>query len=330
MKRERLTLWTAGEYSYEGSHGFIPFLTAYIHEEDNAVRPCMLVVPGGGYCVVSPTEGEIVARRFYEEGYNAFVCTYTTDISMSIPLKDQPMKDISRAIRLLRKRAAEYSIDPGRVVICGFSAGGHLCASVCVHHEDIGDSSEEYRMISNRPDAAVLSYPVISSGSYAHEGSFAALLGAEATQEERDYMSLERHVNRHTPPCFLWHTATDETVPVENSLLFAKACRKAKVPFALHIFSEGQHGLSLANEEWASGQYGEPYTIEQAICLAAFLKERQIPVPDQLDGFLGMMGAGRKGELSEEQKAAIASMKPNREVARWPELAAAWLQNILD
>lgn len=170
MKKETLAVWQEGEYSYPLAFGFVPNLVSYIHEEDTQERPCMLVVPGGGYCVVSPTEGEIVAMEFYEKGYNAFVFTYTTNPLMLEPLKDQSMRDLSRAIRLIRSRAGEFHIDPCRLILCGFSAGGHLCASVCVHYMDVEDG--RYGSFSNRPDAAILSYPVITSADKAHRGSF--------------------------------------------------------------------------------------------------------------------------------------------------------------
>ena len=255
MKKETLAIWQKGEYQYPLAFGFVPKLVSYIHEEGEQARPCMLVVPGGAYCVVSPTEGEIVAMEFYEKGYNAFVLTYTTNPLMLEPLKDQPMRDLSRAIRFIRSRAGEFCIDPDRLVICGFSAGGHLCASVCVHFADISD--EVYEGISNRPDAAILSYPVITSGDKAHQGSIQALLGADATEAELKYMSLETQVTENTPPCFLWQTATDEAVPVENSYLFAQALKEKGITFAHHVFSCGKHGLSLANEKWAAGDQFE-------------------------------------------------------------------------
>lgn len=249
MTGERILIWKEAEYHYPLACGFIPNLVSYIHEESEE-RPAMLVVPGGAYCVVSPTEGEIVAKSFYQAGYNAFVLTYTTDILVREPLKMQPLQDISRAVRVIRRRAEEFGICPEKVAVCGFSAGGHLAGSLCVHYGDIEDPDSEYAGISNRPDAAVLSYPVITSGEYAHRGSFEALLGKEASREELEYMSLEKHVTPQTPPCFLWQTVEDKTVPVENSYLFAQALKEAGVPFAHHVFARGEHGLSLADQQW--------------------------------------------------------------------------------
>lgn len=323
MKKEILVIWQKGEYQYPLAFGFVPKLVSYIHEEGEQARPCMLVVPGGAYCVVSPTEGEIVAMEFYEKGYNAFVLTYTTNPLMLEPLKDQPMRDLSRAIRFIRSRAGEFCIDPDRLVICGFSAGGHLSASVCVHFTDIRD--EVYETISNRPDAAILSYPVITSGEKAHQGSFQALLGAQATAEELKYMSLETQVTADTPPCFLWQTATDEAVPVENSYLFARALREKGVAFAHHVFSCGKHGLSLANAKWAAGDYGEPYTMEQTLAIAENVRNGRLAVSEEMrDGFLAQF------DMSEAEKAAADQKEANEEAVIWPVLAHEWLKTVLD
>lgn len=111
MKQQKITIWENEEYGYPMAFGFVPNIMAYLHDDDQ-VRPCMLVVPGGGYCVVSPNEGEIVAKKFYDMGFQAFVLTYTTNLLLSVPLKMQPLKDLSRAIRIIRKKAAEFSVDP--------------------------------------------------------------------------------------------------------------------------------------------------------------------------------------------------------------------------
>lgn len=318
MIKERINLWEEGEYRYSMSFGFVPNLVSYLHEEGEKIRPCMLVVPGGGYCMVSPTEGEIVAKKFYDKGYNAFVLTYTTNLLKKDPLKLQPLKDISRAIRLIRKNADSYGIQPDKLALCGFSAGGHLCASICVHHEDIIEDKEAYAGISNRPDAAILSYPVISSGEMAHRDSFLTLLGEDATQEELEYMSLDKQVTKNTPPCFLWLTATDMLVPAENSYLFAEALRKQGILFALHVFTEGPHGLSLADETWAKAEFGEPYTLEQIHNILEKVKSGDI-----------IMAEDAKADLLkrfDESEDSGSGRQPNEEVADWPELADKWLK----
>ena len=323
MEKFNQPIWETKEYNYPMAFGFVPNITAYLHE-DEEVRPCIIVVPGGGYCVVSPSEGEIVAKKFYEMGYQTFVLTYTTNLLMAVPLMDQPMKDLSRAIRVVRSNAEKYRINPDKVAVCGFSAGAHLCGSVCVHFEDIKDESEAYQKFSNRPDAAILSYPVITSGEFAHQGSFRALLGQDIYEKSEsgqlDYMSLEKHVTPDTSPCFLWQTVDDETVPVENSELFAKACKKQNVPFAHHVFSKGKHGSSLADETWAACQFGEPYTMAQTFGIIEAIKNGTLPVPEEAKKML----LSQFDFTDENREVSHGEVLP--EVAMWPELAKKWLE----
>ena len=286
--------------------------------EDDVKRPCILVVPGGAYCVVAPSEGELVARKFYEKGYQTFVLTYTVNFLQSVPLKLQPLKDISRAVRYIRKNADAFAVIEDELTVCGFSAGGHLCGSLCVHYEDIGDNSAEYSGISNRPDSAILSYPVITSGDGAHRGSFVALLGEGASAEELEYMSLEKQVTEQTPPCFLWATATDETVPVENSEMYVRACREKGVPCAFHMFTRGKHGLSLADEDWANGVHMSLYTEEQLVCVMRKVKSGEVTVPERV-----------RAEWEEQEKRHAGEVRvPEPEVTVWPELADAFLKNL--
>ena len=170
MLKDKYLIWNKEEYNYPRAFGFIPNLMSYIHE-DEVERPCMIVIPGGSYCMAVPTEGEVVALEFYERGYNTFVLTYTTNRLFDIPLKLQPLKDVSRAIRFVRKNKESFHIKEDQLVVCGFSAGGHLAGSICVHYNDVEDENEEYKRISNRPDAGILSYPVITMGEYTHFGS---------------------------------------------------------------------------------------------------------------------------------------------------------------
>ncbi|MDO5423731.1 MAG: alpha/beta hydrolase [Eubacteriales bacterium] len=324
MQKEQFALWKEGEYHYRMAFGFVPNLTALLHEEKEK-RPAVIVVPGGGYRIVSPSEGEIVAKAFYEKGYQVFVCTYTTNLLGLAPLKTQPMQDLSRAVRMIRKNAGKFRVRTDRVILCGFSAGAHLCGSLCVHFEDIEDTNAEFAGISNRPDAAVLSYPVITAGNYAHRDSFTALLGEDASEEELDYMSLERHVKKNTPPCFLWQTATDELVPVENSGLMAKALKEQGIPFACHVFSGGKHGLSLANEAWANGEYGIADTMQQTANLVQAVKDGSFFLPEPgrqqvLDSF----------DYDEEAgKELLKGNIPNKEAAVWPALADVWVNTVL-
>ena len=169
MKNTCEKIWKENEYAYKAAYGFIPEINSYLHE-DEEIRDCMIVVPGGGYCMCVPPEGEVVAKVFYEQGMNVFVLTYTTDITFSVPLKRQPMEDISRAVRYIRYRKNEYHIDERRLFICGFSAGAHVCGSLAVHFDDIKDPDMSLDEVSNRPDGVILSYPVITTGKYTRYG----------------------------------------------------------------------------------------------------------------------------------------------------------------
>lgn len=328
MIGRRTEIWREWEYSYPAAYGFRPIIVSYIHE-DKKVRPCMLVVPGGGYRYVSSTEADPVARTFYAAGYNVFVLAYTVNY-LDEPLKLQPLMDIARAVRIIRYHAEKCSVDPDKMAVCGFSAGAHLCASLCVHYPDISDPDPKYAPISARPDAAVLGYPVITSGEYAHRDSFTALLGADAGEKELEYMSLEKHVTDDMPPCFLWQTASDDSVPVENSYLFAMACRKAGVPFAHHVFSEGIHGMSVATEEWLEGCYGTPYTLEQIDRLTEAIEQGATPYPTEKaeeirTAFSGKRDGGKKWdpEIKQWLKGILD------EVGMWTKLAEKWLENRL-
>ncbi|MBO4927466.1 MAG: alpha/beta hydrolase [Clostridiales bacterium] len=322
MKTYRENIWNKDEYKYEAAYGFVPNIVTYLHEEDAALRPCMIVVPGGGYCMVVPPEGEVVAKEFYQRGMNCFVLTYTTDITMSVPLKKQPVNDISRAVRYVRKNAACFGIDPNKIVICGFSAGAHICGTLGVHSSEIEDPDADLNSVSNRPDAMILSYPVITSGEYTHEYSILTLVGKDAPEDERQFFSLEKYVTGTTPPTFIWQTVEDDLVPVENSMMFASACRSAHVPYAYYAFPHGMHGLSVHNDAWRKGDFGEPYTMEQVMKAVEAVREgRGVRVSEQ-----------RRQELI-EQFGAPPQM-PEGEVPKiedvelWPDLAEAWMKKL--
>lgn len=316
MKRKNIKLWKEEEYSYPMAQGFVPNIMTYIHdeEENEFNRPCMIVVPGGAYCFLSPSEGEIVAKKFYDLGFNTFVLSYTVNVINSNPLKMQPLKDLSRAVRYVRANCNLFEIDPQKIVICGFSAGGHLCGSLCVHYKDVVDESDALKDISNRPDAAILSYPVITAGEMAHRESFVALLGPDATKQELEYFSLEKQVTEDVPPCFIWQTVTDETVPVENSYLFAKALKEKDIPFAHHVFSEGRHGLSTADGAFARAEFGEMFLIEQTLRVTEAVKSGKIQVSEET-----------RQRMDFYEKAGFPENIANPEAAVWPDLAKCWL-----
>ena len=320
---EKIKIWHEGEYYYPLAFDFEPNLRPYLLD-DGKTHPCMMVLPGGGYAVVVPTEGEIVAKAFNELGYNCFVMTYTTNQLMREPLFERPMTDLARAVRHVRKNADKYRIDPNRLYICGFSAAGHVCASLCNFHDEIKDENPEYANISCRPDAAVLSYPVITSGEYAHKDSFRFLLGGdiyERNDEESKALlykySLENTVKETNPPCFIWQTATDDLVPVENSYLYAKALKDKGIRYAQHVFSSGFHGLSVPNEDWVNGNFGEPYPMEQNFELVKAIKSGALEVPPDVKE--QMLNPQTPGDWK-------PSLYP--EAVIWPELADRFLKSL--
>ena len=324
MKKFSEKIWKPEEYTYEAAYGFVPNLMAYLHE-DGENRPCMIILPGGGYCMVVPPEGEVVANVFYEQGMNCFVLTYTTDITMSVPLKKQPMEDASRAVRYIRKNASRFGIDASKIVLCGFSAAGHLCGSLGVHFKDVQDPDPELQAISNRPDGLILSYPVITSGEFTHVYSIQALIGKDAPETEREYFSLEKNVTPDTPPCFIWQTVEDDLVPVENSMMFAEACRKAGVPYAYYAFPHGPHGLSVNTPAYRKGEHGEWYTMEQVMKAVDAVREgKGIRVSEE-----------RRKELIDQFSApppenVMDGFNPPecKDVAKWPELAQIWMESL--
>ncbi|MUT68537.1 alpha/beta hydrolase [Paenibacillus sp. NEAU-GSW1] len=235
----KFPIWPEGTVSDQGE---IPALTPYLLQSDKPLA-AVIVFPGGGYEYRADHEGHPVAEWLNDIGLHAFVLDYRVAPNRH-PI---PLNDAKRAIRTVRSRAAEFGIDPSRVGILGFSAGGHLASTAGTHY-DAGDTAnvDPIERESSRPDLMVLCYPVISLGEYRHHGSLVNLLGEDAPQELRDSLSSELQVTADTPPTFLWHTANDEAVPVQNSLMFSQALSAYGVPFELHVYEQGKHGLGLA------------------------------------------------------------------------------------
>lgn len=215
-------------------------------------RDAVLICPGGAYeFVCDEREGEPIALRYLAAGYQAFVLTYSVGSKAVFP---RPLTDAALAMGCIRSNAERFGIDPARVFVVGFSAGGHLAASLGtlwdlpILEKETGRSAETIR-----PTGMILGYPVISGISHPHAGSFRNLLGEESpSTESLTALSLETRVkNGVTVPAFLFHTFDDPTVPVENSLVFAAACSREKVSVELHLFPHGPHGIALANE-WTS------------------------------------------------------------------------------
>ena len=243
-------------------------LDVYIQEysKDIAIesRPLVLLCPGGAYAYTSDREAEPMALSFLAEGSHAAILRYS-----AAPARyPTALCELARCVRLLRKHAAEWHIDPDRIIVQGCSAGGHLAASYACFWRDPErilnamntasgavpvDSSD---IESLKPNGLILCYPVITSGRYAHAGSIQNLLGDDYDARCAD-MSLENQVSSAVPPTFIWHTWTDGSVPVQNSLLFASALAEAGINTELHIYPMGGHGLALANRLTLSSSRSE-------------------------------------------------------------------------
>ena len=241
-------LWAEGAPGALGKEDKdIPTLTPYLADPAVATGASIVICPGGGYGGLASHEGNDYALWLNQHGVAGFVLKYRLgSAGYRHPIM---LGDAARAVRLVRARAADWKVDPKRVGIMGSSAGGHL-ASTLLTHFDAGktDASDPVERESSRPDLGILCYAVITLGHYTHEGSKENLLGKNPPPELVQLLSNELQVTPQTPPCFVWHTWEDTAVPVENSLLFAGALRAAKVPFDLHIYQQGQHGIGLADK----------------------------------------------------------------------------------
>lgn len=220
-----------------------PMLTPYLPPKAKATGAAIVICPGGGYTHLADHEGAPVAEWLNTIGVAAFVLKYRLGPRYHHPA---PLQDAARAIRTVRARALEWGIDPKRVGILGFSAGGHV-ASTAATHFDAGkpNAADPIERVSSRPDLLVLIYPVITMGPLTHAGSKQNLLGPDPKPELVALLSNEGQVTKETPPTFLVHTFDDTAVPVENSMMFAEALRRAGVPFELHIYERGPHGFGL-------------------------------------------------------------------------------------
>ena len=228
---EPIALWPNGAPGAVGNGPMdIPTITAYLAPKDIATGAAIVVLPGGGYSHLSEIkEGSDVAKWLNSLGITAFVLKYRLRMRDHAP---SPLLDASRALRTVRSRAREWNLDANRIGILGFSAGGHLGATLGTHF-DAGkpDAQDVIERASSRPDLTVLIYPVITMGEFAHAGSRKYLLGENPSAEAVKLYSNELHVTKNTPPTFIAHAVADPGVPVENSLMFANALRNAHVPF---------------------------------------------------------------------------------------------------
>ena len=218
-------------------------VVGYIHDDLTAFcetyseRPAVLICPGGGYMHVSPRESDPIALPLFTAGFQVFILTYTIfreNVALS-----EPEEELAEALAEIKLRAKEYGVIPEKVAVMGFSAGGHLAASLCCHWKSYGEIS--------RPDCGVLCYPVISTGRWGHDGSTEALTGME--KEKLDYYCLENQVTKDTPSFFIWHTFEDEIVNIRNSHMFVSALIENGIPYEYHVYEKGGHGLSTGRRE---------------------------------------------------------------------------------
>lgn len=243
------------EREIKGIDGSVAKLTGYVLDDNTdtevkQIRPAVLILPGGGFLRTSNRESEPIAMKFASEGFHAFVLRY----SLAPSTHPTQLLEAALAMNLIRKNAEEWHINPQNVAIIGFSAGGHVAANLTTHVSDEIEEANGYKADEVRPNALMLAYPVISAGIYAHKPTFDRLFG-NVSEDEREKLvedlSLEKHVDSKTPPVFIWQTVTDQTVPVENSIMFIDACVKAGVNVEAHLFPKGPHGLALAVEQTA-------------------------------------------------------------------------------
>ncbi len=245
-----------------------------VAEPSDAPRDAMLVIPGGAYAhVCIDREGWSIAEAFLKHGINCFVLNYRVGEGHHYP---EQLIDAALAIDYIRKNAEKYSINPDRVFTVGFSAGGHLVGTIATKHKE-AEKLLGLPENATRPTGSVYCYPVVSTFCPTHGNSFFNLSGKtmdELTDEEKRFYSVDTCVTPDTPPAFIWHTATDNAVPVYNSLRLAEAYIKAGVTASLHIYPYGPHGIALATEETSNGapDYIQPLAEGWVDAAAAFIK----------------------------------------------------------
>lgn len=228
-------------------------LDGYFYEYDSIgikpsfeYRPAVVVCPGGGYYSLSPREADIVAMQYIAAGFNAFVFYYSLNEKAAYP---RPLVELSIAIKDIRKNAKEWGVDEQKIAVCGFSAGGHLAASLgTLWNDSEVQEKSGCKNGENKPNALILGYPVISTSWIESANSLERLIGDRDFRATKHKLNLQNNVGPHTPPAFIFHTYNDNLVPVEDSLVFSNKLAENNIPFDLHIFTNGGHGMSLGND----------------------------------------------------------------------------------
>jgi acetyl esterase/lipase len=260
--RADVKLWEQGTPYYNPAYNQPePTLTPYLLDTASQPRGIVIVCPGGGYSGRADHEGRPIAEMLNAGGINAAVLNYRV-----APYKDPTMLcDVTRAVKVVRYNAAKWNIDPEKIGVLGFSAGGHLTVLAIEQYDYGTKDGDEIDEVSSRPNAGVLCYPVVSfTHAGTHVGSMINLLGNDPSEEMKRKYSGELSVRDDSPPVFLWHTAADGGVPVSNSIEMATALQAKKIPFELHVFPYGNHGLGLAQ--------GDPHVSQWAPLLVNWLK----------------------------------------------------------
>jgi len=255
-------LWPGGAPGALGSNEWdVPTLTAFLPARDKATGAAMVICPGGGYGGLADHEGRGYAEWLAENGVAGIVLKYR--LGSKGYRHPAMLNDAARAVRLTRAKADEWKIDVKRVGIMGSSAGGHLASTLLTHFDPGTPAAQDpVERLSSRPDLGILCYAVITMGEFTHGGSKKNLLGSEPEAALVELLSNEKQVTKDTPPTFLWHTWEDKGVKIENSTQFAAALRTNGVPFELHIFEKGGHGMGLGG-----GRNGGPHHPWAGVCL---------------------------------------------------------------
>lgn len=239
--------------SGEGCSAVLSSVTLPVYPEiGRHKKTAMIICPGGGYEFCSDREAEPVAVRFLSVGIQCFVLRYSV-VKKQFPTA---LLELASAVAYVRENAEKYDIDPDKIGICGFSAGGHLACSLGVHwNKDFVKNPLGFYNEEHKPNFMVLGYPVITSKDFTHQGSIFNITQSDGSQEMLYTVSLEEHVSKDTPKTFIWHCADDTCVPVENSLCLMSALSREKIPFECHIYPYGNHGLALADKTTAMGDW---------------------------------------------------------------------------